>query len=96
MEQGWQPKPDADCLANVVGANFKEICDADASRCRVCTEMPELSAYSGDGQLLTRFENSADHRVLEVGGSGDIESWNQPGREGDLQVASWTVTNPSK
>lgn len=90
LGQGWKPLHDDQCLANVVGANFKDSCAGDNALCRVCAELPELSSYSGDAHALSRFTD-ANGRVLRVTSLGEVSSWNAPSPNADLQLLSWEV-----
>lgn len=96
LAQGWAPVPDAQCKANVVGADHEKICSQDANMvaCKVCDEMPELSACSGDGHCLVRFRH-AGGEVLEATGYGMIEDWNVAGEDSRLQISKWSFSQDS-
>jgi hypothetical protein len=94
LANGWKPVVDPQCKANVVGGNHASLCAAnpDLASCQVCDQMPELSACSGDGHCLVRFEKPEKGEVLEATGYGMIEDWSVPGDDSRLQLSKWEVS----
>lgn len=94
LAQGWSPIPDAQCKVNVVGENHQAVCsqDPDLATCKVCDQMTELSACSGDGHCLVRFRHDASGESLEATGYGMIEDWNVSGEDSRLQLSRWSVS----
>jgi hypothetical protein len=95
LAQGWTPVPDAQCKANVVGENHATVCsqDPNLASCKVCDEMTELSACSGDGHCLVRFRHDASGESLEATGYGMVEDWNVSGEDSRLQLSKWSFSN---
>lgn len=91
LDNGWQPKPDAQCMANVVGGNYEKLCSEHPAlgSCKVCAELPELSACSGDGHCLMQFEHSGSDNALQVGTYGEVRTWNAPRRDSRLSITGW-------
>lgn len=97
LAQGWTPVPDAQCKANVVGGDHETVCsqDPNLATCKVCEQMTELSACSGDGHCLVRFKHDASGESLEATGYGMIEDWNVPGDDSRLQLSKWSFSKDS-
>lgn len=97
LDQGWTPVPDAQCKANVVGENHATVCsqDPNLATCKVCDEMTELSACSGDGHCLVRFKHGASGENLEATGYGMVEDWNVSGEDSRLQLSKWSFSKDS-
>ncbi len=93
LSQGWTPQVDAQCKANVVGANFHDVCVDSPAQCRVCDELPELSACSGDGHCLMRFSRGAGE-TLTVSTYGEVRTWRAK-RDAGLFVKWWRPTSQS-
>lgn len=91
LDNGWQPKSDAQCMANVVGGNYEKLCSEhpELGSCKVCAELPELSACSGDGHCLMQFEHSGSDNALQVGTYGEVRTWNAPRVESRLSITGW-------
>ncbi len=91
LAHGWTPLVDPQCKANVVGGNYEALCSEhpDLTSCQVCEQMPELSAYSGDGYGLMRFHKSGVDESLEVTSIGMISDWDVLGDDSRLQVVEW-------
>jgi hypothetical protein len=89
LAQGWAPEKDLQCKANV-GANEK-LCKGtpDLNVCRICDDMPELSAYSDGGDAVMHFTQSG-HR-LTIDASGSISNWKVSGNDSRLSVSDWQV-----
>ncbi|MGH8079503.1 MAG: hypothetical protein ACREP7_02935 [Lysobacter sp.] len=89
VDGGWQPVVDPECRTQVVGHD-EQTCkeNPDLAICRACTDIPELSAYSGDGYAKTRFSHSGEQ--LEVISYGMIEDWNVAGENSRLRVTEWS------
>lgn len=96
LDNAWQPKPDAQCMANVVGGDYKTWCPAhpDDVMCKVCSELPELSSCSGDGHCLMQFAHEGVDKDLAVGTYGDINNWNAPADKSGLMVTGWEYNAP--
>ena len=96
LDHGWQPKPDKQCTANVVGGDHETWCPAhpDDVMCKVCKEVPELSSCSGDGHCLMQFTHEGKDRDLAVGTYGDINTWNAPADKSRLMVTGWEYSAP--
>jgi hypothetical protein len=97
LDRGWQPKPDAQCMANVVGGNYQKLCSAhpELSDCRVCQEVPELSSCSADGHCLMQFSHDQSNKTLQVGTYGEIGDWNAPADKSRLSVTGWEYAAPT-
>jgi hypothetical protein len=97
LAQGWTPVPDAQCKANVVGENHQAVCsqDPNLAACKVCEQMTELSACSGDGHCLVRFRHEASGESLEATGYGMIEDWDVSGEDSRLQLSKWSFSKDS-
>lgn len=97
LAQGWTPVPDAQCKANVVGENHAAVCSQDPNQasCKVCDEMTELSACSGDGHCLVRFRHDGSGESLEATGYGMVEDWNVSGEDSRLQLSKWSFSKDS-
>jgi hypothetical protein len=91
LDGGWQPVVDPQCRTQVVGHD-EQTCkeNPDLAICRACTDIPELSAYSGDGYATTRFSHDAQR--LEVTSYGMIEDWNVAGADSRLRVTEWSFS----
>lgn len=98
LGQDWTPVVDSQCKANVVGANHETLCaeNPDLAACQVCDQVPELSACSGDGYCLTKFQHAGSGEALETTSYGMIEDWNVSGEDSRLQVLRWTFSGPSE
>jgi len=96
LAQGWTPVPDVQCKANVVGENHEAVCsqDPNLASCKVCDEMAELSACSGDGHCLVRFRHASGEN-LEATGYGMVEDWNVSGEDSRLQLSKWSFSKDS-
>ena len=87
LSLGWAPLPDAQCLANVVGANHATLCAADARPCQPCQSLPELSACSGTGHCTLQFQSDGGKR-LSVSTYGDVHRRTPSGEPEDLVVTA--------
>lgn len=78
------------CKANA-GEN-KALCKTtpDLTVCRICEEIPELSAYSDEGDAAMRFTRAGQRLTIDA--SGSISDWNVPGNESRLSLSDWQVT----
>lgn len=94
LDGGWKTVADPQCRTQVVGHD-EQVCkeNPDMSICRACTDIPELSAYSGDGYAITRFDHGGER--LQVTSYGMLEDWNVAGEESRLRVVEWSFT-PAK
>lgn len=97
LAQGWTPVPDTQCRANVVGGDHEAVCsqDPNLATCKVCDQMTELSACSGDGHCLVRFRHDASGESLEATGYGMVEDWNVSGEDSRLQLSKWSFSKDS-
>jgi len=97
LSSGWTPVVDPQCKANVVGENHEALCKehSDLTGCQVCDQLPELSAYSGDGYCLVRFHHTGDGEILKATCNGMISDWNVPGDNSRLQVSKWNFSKAS-
>lgn len=93
LDHGWRPLPDARCLANVVGGNAATLCTThpQLASCRACTEVPELSACSGDGHCQMQFQHGDAHEVLRANTFGPLRDWNAPADQSQLRITSWQI-----
>lgn len=90
LAHGWVPEKDAQCKANV-GANEALCKDTpDLTVCRVCDELPELSAYSDGGDAVTHFSHKGQRLTLRA--SGSISDWKVSGNDSRLSVTEWQVS----
>lgn len=90
LAQGWAPEKDLQCKANV-GAN-EALCKStpDLTVCRICDDIPELSAYSDEGGAVMHFTH-AGHR-LTIDASGSISDWKMSGKDSRLSISDWQTT----
>jgi hypothetical protein len=90
LAQGWAPEKDLQCKANV-GAN-EALCKGtpDLTVCRICDDIPELSAYSDEGGAVMHFTH-AGHR-LTIDASGSISDWKMSGKDSRLSISDWQTT----
>lgn len=90
LGRGWAPERDSLCKANL-GANQK-LCGSSPELiiCTVCDQMPELSAYSNQGLVVTHFKHGT--RRLTVTGSGSLSDWNVSGDKSRLGVSDWHIS----
>lgn len=94
LAQGFAPVSDPQCRAQVVGDEKTCAENPDLAICKACGEIPELSAYSGDGYATTRFRNAQTGQRLEVTSYGMIEDWNAGDADSRLRVTEWTFAEP--
>ena len=92
MGDGWKPMVDAECKANVVGADYKAQCAKGLDSCKSCDDLPELSACSGDAVCLMRFRDAPTDRQLNVSTYGDIADRKVQGTASQLGVTGWKVS----
>lgn len=97
IDHGWQPQPDAQCMANVVGGSYKKLCSEhpELSSCKACLEVRELSSCSGDGHCLMQFSHEGFGKTLQVSTYGEIGDWNAPAGESTLSVTGWEYHSPA-
>jgi hypothetical protein len=97
IDHGWQPQPDAQCMANVVGGNYKKLCSEhpELGSCRACIDVRELSSCSGDGHCLMQFSHEGFGKTLQVGTYGEIGDWNAPAGKSTLSVTGWEYRSPA-
>lgn len=88
LAQGWEPVPEPQCKANVVGANYEKVCKADPGLCKVCDDLPELEACSGDAHCLVRFKHPQG-ATLQATGYGEAQYWSATGKDSGFQVTDW-------
>jgi hypothetical protein len=89
LGQGWKPKVDLQCKANVVGADYEKQCAKDPGMCKVCDNLPELSSCSGDGACLMHFQKPG--QTLKVVTYGSTDDWNVHGASSQMNVTGWSV-----
>ncbi len=93
FNQGWVPVVDKQCMANVVGGNYKTLCATHPNAmCNACQQMPELSSCGSGGVCLMRFHHPGSNKNLDVGTFGEIGDWNVHGGHSQIFVTGWTVT----
>lgn len=92
LAAGWSPRPNADCRTESVGDDADAFCAAhrELAVCRICAELPELQACSGDARCLMRFSHRSQHEDLEVAAYGEFDAWKETGTDAGLQVSGWT------
>lgn len=89
LDGGWEPVKDPNCQVQVVGYDEKTCgSDPDLAVCKACAQMPELSAYSGDGYATMRFRHAGEGG-LKVVSYGMIEDWSVAGEDSRLRVEEW-------
>lgn len=94
IEKGWEPVPNPDCKAEVVGGDWQNICSTSPTAgCKACEGMEELNAYSGDGVMLARFKNKFTGKIISVNATGEISDWKNKNKNSDLQYTSWEFEN---
>lgn len=90
LDGGWEPVKDPQCQVQVAGYDQKTCNDSpDLALCSACEQMPELSAYSGDGFATSQFRDVRTGKMLKVISYGMIEDWNVPGDDSRLRVEEW-------
>jgi hypothetical protein len=90
LAHGWQPENDAQCHENI-GANEALCKDTpDLTLCRLCDELPELSAYSDGGDAVVHFARKGQRLTLYA--SGSISDWKVHGDDSRLRVTDWQVS----
>lgn len=92
LAQGWQPLVDAKCKANVIGGNYEKVCAADPALCKICDELPELNACSGDAHCLVQFTHAGVTGVLQATGYGEAQYWNVSGKDSGFAVTGWELS----
>lgn len=90
LDGGWEPVKDPQCQVQVAGYDEKT-CEENPglALCTACEQMPELSAYTGDGFATSRFKDVRAGKTLKVVSYGMIEDWNVLGEESRLRVEEW-------
>lgn len=93
LNGGWEPVKDPQCQLQVAGYDEKTCNDnPDLALCGACEQMPELSAYSGDGFATSQFRDMRTGKTLKVVSYGMIEDWDVPGEDSRLRVEEWEGT----
>lgn len=94
LGDGWEPVKDPQCRVRVAGYDEKT-CDEnpDLALCTACEQMPELSAYSGDGFATSQFKDVRAGKTLKVVSYGMIEDWNITGEDSRLRVEEWEIAD---
>lgn len=89
LNEGWTPVVDPDCMANVVGTDYKSACAAHPARddCTSCKNLPELSSCSGDAYCGMYFSKGSQR--LHVVAFGDMRDWNVRGDRSQFSVTGW-------
>lgn len=90
LDRGWAPERDAQCKANI-GANAK-LCGSspELTICTACDQIPELSAYSDQGVVVTHFTRNAQR--LTVTSTGSLSDWKVSGDKSRLSVSNWQTS----
>lgn len=95
LDGGWQPVKDPQCRVQVAGYDEKTCREnPDLALCKACSELPELSAYSGDGYATSRFKHAGEGKQLKVVSYGMIGDWNAPDAQSRLRVVEWEFSGP--
>jgi hypothetical protein len=91
LAQGWEPVSDSQCKFNVIGGDHQALCTEhpDLRSCQLCSELPELSACSGDAHCLMNFKRG--DQALEISTYGDINDWKTLGNDSQLSLSSWKL-----
>lgn len=91
LDDGWVPRPNPQCKADVAGDDAGALCAgiSPPALCRVCDELPELQACSADARCLVRFSHPERADDFELRLYGEIEYWAQSGDDAPLQVSTW-------
>lgn len=91
LGKGWKPVVNPGCRANLAGADADDFCASNPRliACRICDELPELDACSGDARCLVRFHHPESASILEATGYGEVEYWSETGEDAGLQVSGW-------
>lgn len=97
LGEGWEPVPNSDCRANLLGAEAETLCATNPQllNCRICNEVPELQSCSGDARCLVRFRHAGSGTELEARAYGEIEYWNETGDDAGLHLTEWEFVAPS-
>ncbi len=91
---GWEPVRDPQCQVQVAGYDEKTCSEnPDLALCGACEQMPELSAYSGDGFATSQFRDIRTGKTLKVISYGMIEDWNVSGEDSRLRVEEWAAAD---
>ncbi len=75
LASGWEPVRNPDCLVDVVGGEYKNMCSSNlnSALCAACNKMPELQAYGAGGHALLRFTHPNDDLTLKATAFGEFE-----------------------
>ena len=77
LEAGWLPVQDYSCSEKTGG------------EARICQELPELEACSGDGRCVMWFGHDGSGSLLRVDAFGDYTKWQLAGDGALLNVRAW-------
>lgn len=91
LAQGWQPLATAQCKQNVIGGAYERICAKNPDRCKICTDLPELNACSGDGYCLMQFKHAGATGVLKATAYGEADRWQDP--DSGFGVTEWELAD---
>ncbi|QWP78397.1 hypothetical protein J5226_08400 [Lysobacter sp. K5869] len=91
LAQGWQPLATAQCKENVIGGDYQRICAKNPDRCKICTDLPELNACSGDGYCLMQFKHAGASGVLKATAYGEADGWRE--RESGFGITEWELAD---
>lgn len=80
LTHDWMPERDVDCKANM-GADDAAVCD----------DMPELSIYSDQGVLVTRFRHG--QQQLTISSYGMLSDWRVSGNGSRLRITDWQTSS---
>jgi hypothetical protein len=84
LSSGWEPVVDPNCKQNVGGG------------AAVCNERPEVSACSGDGYCIMRFQHRVKDVAVKIGTYGDRIRYAEFTRRKSRLVETSTATCPSQ
>ncbi len=89
---GWSPIIDSACKANVVGEDHEIFCAThpELDSCKVCNDLPELSACSGDAYCGMSFSKGSQR--LHVATYGDFGDRYVTGDRSQLSVTGWDLS----
>lgn len=89
LSDRWKPVVDPECKAQAIGGDFKERCESGQDAlCKVCEELPELSACGAGGLCMLVFQSNTGEK-LNVTGIGDVAMWNKEPPTLEFYVQTW-------
>ena len=89
---GWQPVPNPNCMEEIVGGNWKDMCETGdpLPACDACKRMTELQLHGGAaGEAQSRFRHPDSDQFLTVTSFGMLSDWEVAGEDSRMRYATW-------